>query len=99
MPRADFAQAAGEARVKPDAIAHAGAAIKAVLREAIKAGGSSLRDHKRADGELGYFQHISPSTTARASPVRPRRKGQAAADDQAHRAGGTLDLLLPECQK
>ena len=25
--------------------------------EAIKAGGSSLRDHKRTDGELGYFQH------------------------------------------
>jgi formamidopyrimidine-DNA glycosylase len=33
------------------------AAIKAVLREAIAAGGSSLRDHVRPDGELGYFQH------------------------------------------
>jgi formamidopyrimidine-DNA glycosylase len=33
------------------------AAIKAVLREAIAAGGSSLRDHKRTDGELGLFQH------------------------------------------
>ena len=33
------------------------AAIKAVLQEAIKAGGSSLRDHKRTDGELGLFQH------------------------------------------
>jgi len=32
-------------------------AIKAVLREAIAAGGSSLRDHVRPDGELGYFQH------------------------------------------
>ncbi|MBV8800227.1 MAG: bifunctional DNA-formamidopyrimidine glycosylase/DNA-(apurinic or apyrimidinic site) lyase [Alphaproteobacteria bacterium] len=32
-------------------------AIKAVLRDAIKAGGSSLRDHKRVDGELGNFQH------------------------------------------
>jgi formamidopyrimidine-DNA glycosylase len=32
-------------------------AIKAVLKEAIKAGGSSLRDHKRVDGELGEFQH------------------------------------------
>jgi formamidopyrimidine-DNA glycosylase len=32
-------------------------AIKAVLREAIAAGGSSLRDYARADGELGYFQH------------------------------------------
>ena len=32
-------------------------AIQAVLRDAIQAGGSSLRDHKRVDGELGYFQH------------------------------------------
>jgi formamidopyrimidine-DNA glycosylase len=31
--------------------------IKAVLNDAIKAGGSSLRDHKRTDGELGLFQH------------------------------------------
>jgi formamidopyrimidine-DNA glycosylase len=31
-------------------------AIKAVLREAIEAGGSSLRDYVRADGELGFFQ-------------------------------------------
>jgi len=28
-----------------------------VLAEAIRAGGSSLRDHKRTDGELGLFQH------------------------------------------
>jgi formamidopyrimidine-DNA glycosylase len=32
-------------------------AIKSVLRDAIKAGGSSLRDHKRVDGALGEFQH------------------------------------------
>ena len=32
-------------------------AIKAVLEDAIAAGGSSLRDHRRTDGELGYFQH------------------------------------------
>jgi formamidopyrimidine-DNA glycosylase len=32
-------------------------AIKTILAEAIRAGGSSLRDHRRTDGELGYFQH------------------------------------------
>ncbi len=32
-------------------------AIKSVLDAAIEAGGSSLRDHRRTDGELGYFQH------------------------------------------
>lgn len=31
--------------------------IRAVLGEAIEAGGSSLRDYRQADGELGYFQH------------------------------------------
>lgn len=33
------------------------AAVKAVLADAIASGGSSLRDHIRPDGELGYFQH------------------------------------------
>ena len=32
-------------------------AIRAVLEDAIKAGGSSLRDYRHADGELGAFQH------------------------------------------
>jgi formamidopyrimidine-DNA glycosylase len=32
-------------------------AIRQVLEEAVAAGGSSLRDHRQADGELGYFQH------------------------------------------
>ena len=31
--------------------------IKQVLLEAIEAGGSSLRDHRQASGEMGYFQH------------------------------------------
>jgi len=31
--------------------------IRDVLSEAITAGGSSLRDYRQADGELGYFQH------------------------------------------
>ncbi|MBV1836679.1 bifunctional DNA-formamidopyrimidine glycosylase/DNA-(apurinic or apyrimidinic site) lyase [Acetobacter estunensis] len=33
------------------------AAVRAVLEEAIAAGGSSLRDYVQPDGELGYFQH------------------------------------------
>lgn len=32
-------------------------AIRAVIADAIEAGGSTLRDHIRADGSLGYFQH------------------------------------------
>jgi formamidopyrimidine-DNA glycosylase len=45
------------ANIKSAQIALLVPAIKAVLCEAIKAGGSSLRDHKQTDGELGYFQH------------------------------------------
>jgi len=44
-------------KVRANQIALLVPAIKTVLREAIKAGGSSLRDHKRTDGELGMFQH------------------------------------------
>jgi formamidopyrimidine-DNA glycosylase len=32
-------------------------AIRTVLEEAIRAGGSTLRDYRQADGALGYFQH------------------------------------------
>ena len=32
-------------------------AIRTVLEEAIAAGGSSLKDYRQANGELGYFQH------------------------------------------
>ncbi|MFC3675166.1 bifunctional DNA-formamidopyrimidine glycosylase/DNA-(apurinic or apyrimidinic site) lyase [Ferrovibrio xuzhouensis] len=42
--------------VKPERLAKLVPAIKAVLREAVKAGGSSLRDYVQSDGELGYFQ-------------------------------------------
>ena len=33
------------------------AAIRQVLLEAVAAGGSTLRDHRQADGKMGYFQH------------------------------------------
>ena len=33
------------------------AAIKKILKDAVAAGGSSLRDYKKADGDLGNFQH------------------------------------------
>ena len=43
--------------VRGDRAVELAAAIKTVLKEAIKAGGSSLRDYVQANGELGYFQH------------------------------------------
>ncbi len=44
-------------KVKPDQAEALVKAIKTVLQKAIKAGGSTLRDHRQANGELGYFQH------------------------------------------
>jgi formamidopyrimidine-DNA glycosylase len=49
-----IAEKNGDPNERASAIADA---IKAVLNDAIKAGGSSLRDHRQTDGELGYFQH------------------------------------------
>jgi formamidopyrimidine-DNA glycosylase len=49
-----IAGANGKPTVKAKRLA---AAIRAVLEEAVAAGGSTLRDHRQADGELGYFQH------------------------------------------
>jgi len=54
-----------------------GAAIKAVLAEAIAAGGSSLRDYVQPDGELGYFQQrlegLRPRKANNATPAGPAR--------------------------
>ena len=46
--------AAGISKGRVGALAHE---IVATLSDAIAAGGSSLRDYRQADGELGYFQH------------------------------------------
>ncbi len=43
--------------LKPAEIKKLVSAIQKVLKKAIKAGGSSLRDYVQTDGELGYFQH------------------------------------------
>jgi formamidopyrimidine-DNA glycosylase len=43
--------------IPPDRIDALVLAIRSVLAEAIEAGGSSLRDHRQTNGELGYFQH------------------------------------------
>ena len=48
-------RAAGE--VDPAALERLATVIRAVIAEAIEAGGSSLRDHRLTDGSLGYFQH------------------------------------------
>jgi formamidopyrimidine-DNA glycosylase len=46
---------AGE--LKPAELRRLAEAVPKVLEEAIEAGGSTLRDYRNADGDLGYFQH------------------------------------------
>ena len=44
-------------QLSPAACKRLAAAIQDVLRDAIHAGGSTLRDYRRSSGEAGYFQH------------------------------------------
>jgi formamidopyrimidine-DNA glycosylase len=83
------------ARVKPDEIAPLVKAIKDVLQEAIKAGGSSLRDHKQVHGELGYFQHHF------AVYGREKKLCQRADDGIIKRIvqSGRSSFYCPVCQK
>jgi formamidopyrimidine-DNA glycosylase len=71
-------------------------AIKAVLQDAIKAGGSSLRDHRRTDGELGYFQHHFRVYDREGEPcVTPGCKGTVKRIVQT----GRSTFYCPTCQK
>jgi formamidopyrimidine-DNA glycosylase len=71
-------------------------AIKAVLGDAIKAGGSSLRDHRQTSGELGYFQHhFRVYDRAGAKCVTPGCKGTVKRIVQ----GGRSTFFCPVCQK
>jgi formamidopyrimidine-DNA glycosylase len=47
-------------------------AIKEVLQEALKLGGSSLRDHRQTNGELGYFQKVFAAYDREAEPCTRR---------------------------
>ncbi len=68
-------------------------AIKAVLKEAVDAGGSSLRDYARADGELGYFQHHFAVYDREGEPC-PNCKGTIKRIVQA----GRSTFYCPKCQ-
>lgn len=70
--------------------------IRDVLTDAIAAGGSSLRDHRQATGELGYFQHRFR--------VYGREGAACPTDDCAGRIqritqSGRSTFFCPACQK
>jgi formamidopyrimidine-DNA glycosylase len=71
-------------------------AIRNVLEEAIEAGGSTLRDHRQANGELGYFQHVFKVYDREGSPcTRGRCRGVIARSLQS----GRSTFYCPRCQK
>lgn len=55
--RAGISPLRASGSLKPREIARLVECIRAVLADAIAAGGSSLKDHVQPSGELGYFQH------------------------------------------
>jgi formamidopyrimidine-DNA glycosylase len=71
------------------------AAIKDVLNDAIRAGGSSLRDHRRTDGELGDFQHNFRVYDREGKPCPRRDGGTIRRIVQA----GRSTFFCPVCQK
>jgi formamidopyrimidine-DNA glycosylase len=71
-------------------------AVKAVLAEAIDAGGSTLRDYAAADGALGYFQHRFGVYGRESEPcLRARCPGVIARLVQA----GRSTFYCPTCQR
>jgi formamidopyrimidine-DNA glycosylase len=71
------------------------AAVRAVLLDAIAAGGSSLRDYRQTDGELGYFQHAFAVYDREGAPCpRPGCPGTVARVVQS----GRSSFYCPACQ-
>lgn len=72
----------GEGEQPSDELERLTAEIRAVLEEAIAAGGSTLRDFAAADGALGYFQHTF------------RAYGQTGSKCQSDGCGGTIERIV-----
>lgn len=70
--------------------------IQVVLRDAIEAGGSSLRDHAQTDGSLGYFQHRF-AVYDRENVACPR--DECAGTIEKFTQNGRSTYWCPKCQK
>lgn len=70
--------------------------IRDVLTEAITAGGSSLRDHRQTDGELGYFQH---SFQVYGREDAPCRTAGCSATIRRIVQSGRSSFYCPACQR
>lgn len=84
------------AKIRQTSFAPLAQAIRTVLKDAIKAGGSSLRDYKKADGELGNFQHHFAVYDREGKPCP--RKGCGGVVKRIVQAGRS-SFYCPTCQK
>ncbi len=70
--------------------------IREVLQDAIKAGGSSLKDFRQANGELGYFQHSFDVYGREGEPCRRQNcEGEIARITQS----GRSTFYCSQCQR
>jgi len=70
--------------------------IREIIAEAIKAGGSSLQDHRQTDGSLGYFQHRFDAYDREGEPCkRETCKVKIARISQS----GRSTFYCPQCQR
>ncbi|CUI54586.1 bifunctional DNA-formamidopyrimidine glycosylase/DNA-(apurinic or apyrimidinic site) lyase [Cognatishimia activa] len=70
--------------------------IRDVLTDAISAGGSSLKDFRQADGELGYFQHSFDAYGRDSEPCRSEDcNGEIVRITQS----GRSSFYCPQCQR
>ncbi|MBV2359317.1 bifunctional DNA-formamidopyrimidine glycosylase/DNA-(apurinic or apyrimidinic site) lyase [Thalassococcus sp. CAU 1522] len=94
--RAGIHPARKAGRVAANRIAALVPIVRAVLSEAIEAGGSSLRDFRQADGELGYFQHSFDAYGREGEPCRTPDCG-----DTIRRLvqSGRSTFYCPSCQR
>jgi formamidopyrimidine-DNA glycosylase len=92
-PAGSLATRTGRPRPGADRLA---VAIRDVLQAAIAAGGSSLRDHRRIDGELGDFQHEFAVYDREGEPcLRPGCRGIIRRTVQS----GRSTFYCPVCQR
>jgi formamidopyrimidine-DNA glycosylase len=80
--------------IKKERLAPLTAAIKKVLKDAIAAGGSTLRDHAQATGDPGNFQHYFLVYGREGKPCKLGCKGTVKRIVQA----GRSTFYCPKCQ-
>ncbi|RYH01584.1 bifunctional DNA-formamidopyrimidine glycosylase/DNA-(apurinic or apyrimidinic site) lyase [Salipiger sp. IMCC34102] len=96
LHRAGIHPARKAGRISAARVARLVPLIREVLTEAIAAGGSSLRDYRQADGDLGYFQHEFAVYDREGAPCpRPACPGVIRRIVQS----GRSSFFCPACQR